>query len=409
MKRIVCGETPLIWTTRNGYERGVATLLANGARVDLQDDRHRTALMYAAIKGNVSILKLLLNVKLSTIGYIDANGRTALMLASKNGHIQCVQLLLKHNANVSMQDYGYQSAMDIAKCQGHSECAEVLSSSGKIPEKESLMVDKSVIASENKPISLREQPTNAAVNLPLSISETFVFGSKASSLTNKSQPANASTPSNPFTYVAPLVPDGRTPLTTVAERGELDNLLHLLRGGTAVNQRDSYGNTALMWAAGNNHVDCLRELIAAGADVNAKASDGFTALMWACNRGHLECIRLLLAAGAKVIEKSKKFQQPYPLSNQTALSLAINPIKVQYRPGVIVSSPDLKLEIVRLLIEHGADVNQNSTECKSPLYLAVMSENLSLVALLLDAGAYVNNPCSLNALSFANSSHLKEI
>ena len=87
-------------------------------------------------------------------------------------------------------------------------------------------------------------------------------------------------------------------------------------------------------------------------------------------------IRALVLAGAPVNELS--------LSGETIIW------RILQSAGR--STPD-SAELVRLLLAHGADINQKNSDSLSPLHLACGYLNLALVFLLCDLGADVNQPC----------------
>ena len=51
-----------------------------------------------------------------------------------------------------------------------------------------------------------------------------------------------------------------------------------------------------------------------------------------------------------------------------------------------------RLEISRLLIDHGADVNERNKEHWNPLYVSILGEHLDIVKLLLERGADMHAP-----------------
>ena len=71
-----------------------------------------------------------------------------------------------------------------------------------------------------------------------------------------------------------------------------------MKRGADPNQTDAGGATALMWAIPD--IEKVRRLVAAGANVNARSTDvGRTALLVAANYpGTVELLKLLLAHGA---------------------------------------------------------------------------------------------------------------
>jgi uncharacterized protein len=206
-------------------------------------------------------------------------------------------------------------------------------------------------------------------------------------------------------------PDGQTPLMLVARGTNVDAAKLLASKGANPNARESQRQqTALMWAAANNQGPMARLLIELGADVNAKtATDlmtplvsaepraqprspgGMTALMFASREGCLACVDALLAKGAAI-----DFPDP---EGVTPLLWAIW---------------NTRFDVAKRLIEHGADVNRWDWWGRTPLYLAVdyvtlphggrpdqpsLDETLpiEIVRLLLDKGADPNPQLKMTA------------
>ena len=150
----------------------------------------------------------------------------------------------------------------------------------------------------------------------------------------------------------------------------------LLEKGVDVNCRapDS-GSTPLMMACAYGFADIAQLLIEKGADVNLQANNGATALIGACRR-HPEIARLLLANGAKVDVASKTTGGPFTASIMYALG----------------KNGDTAL--AELLLEKGADVDEAPTEGRlagyTPLMMAANRNSLEVVKFLVNHGADVN-------------------
>jgi len=124
-----------------------------------------------------------------------------------------------------------------------------------------------------------------------------------------------------------------------------------------------------------NYIEKVREMIDSGINVNVESEvNKETALAMAVEYGHLELVKLLLESGAEVNQVSTK--KKYPI---TALGQAA-------RMGYF--------EIAELLIEKGADVNFSSSEDNnSILQYAVYSESRTrnqMIELLKKNGADIN-------------------
>ncbi|MEJ2719445.1 MAG: ankyrin repeat domain-containing protein [Deltaproteobacteria bacterium] len=136
----------------------------------------------------------------------------------------------------------------------------------------------------------------------------------------------------------------------------------------ASSSSDSAKNQALIEAAKTGRVKEVVRLLKTGA--NMQASDKkyrMTPLMWACHKNHPEVVKVLLDRGADV---NARYGNP-----QTPLMKAA-------REG--------NLEIVRLLLKHGAEVNAKSDIGDTPLHLAAWKGHLDVAKLLLNNGAIVN-------------------
>lgn len=110
-------------------------------------------------------------------------------------------------------------------------------------------------------------------------------------------------------------------------------------------------NEALAWAARNDRVNSLAFLVECGADVNADVYRG-TPLAWAAATGRITAAKWLLKHGADVNLRAT-FGGPSHGEGTTALHLAAS---------------DDKLELIRLLLAHGADATVRDGNYQSPPY-----------------------------------------
>ncbi|MCC6003801.1 MAG: ankyrin repeat domain-containing protein [Thermofilum sp.] len=112
----------------------------------------------------------------------------------------------------------------------------------------------------------------------------------------------------------------------------------------------------------------VRKLLRKGANVNAKYGDSdLTPLHWAAFLGHVDVVRLLLEHGAEVNARNKYGETP--LHRAAAYGRA---------------------DAARLLLEHGADVNARDEYGWTPLHVAALQGRADVARLLLEHGADVN-------------------
>lgn len=140
-------------------------------------------------------------------------------------------------------------------------------------------------------------------------------------------------------------------------------LVWLLSLGMPVDSHDESENTPLMTAAGSNSLACARCLVATGADVRAEDTNGFQAIHEATG---IDMIRLLIEAGADV-----------------------NAISGGGDWSLKEAASDGDADLLRYLLGVGAVVDLNSTG-ETALFGAVRKDSEKCVALLLAAGANVN-------------------
>ncbi|CAI0652652.1 unnamed protein product [Colletotrichum noveboracense] len=153
---------------------------------------------------------------------------------------------------------------------------------------------------------------------------------------------------------------GGKALEQAAWRGNLEMVKLLFTHGAEIN---AGGGIALISAANGNHVEIARLLIEGGAKINS--SDG-EALWHAAAEGHVEMTKLLLECGADANLRGK-------FGKVTAL-------------GIAKSSK--KLDFIRLLLSHGAEVNNGGNGLL--LHEAVVGEDEDCLRLLLENGAVVD-------------------
>jgi uncharacterized protein len=199
-------------------------------------------------------------------------------------------------------------------------------------------------------------------------------------------------------------------LINAAAAGDIGKVQQILNSGVSVNatfardESEFSGMTALMAAASRGHSDLVGALIKRGASVDLKHYSGETALMFAAQGGDKSTIEALLRAGADINVTVVSFHA----GELTPLSITINTdhpqrfeiarmlleAKAEVNPkGRFLMSPLMHaledLEMVQLLIAHGADVNQKNFRGMTPLMGAAGGRKVAVVKYLIEKGADV--------------------
>jgi len=107
------------------------TLLAGlaGTRVDVPNRRGETALMLAALHGQLEVARLLVRKGAE----INRTGWTPLHYAAANGHADVVRYLLDENAYIDAQSPNRTTPLMMAARHGHSDAVRLLVQAGADP------------------------------------------------------------------------------------------------------------------------------------------------------------------------------------------------------------------------------------------------------------------------------------
>jgi ankyrin repeat protein len=185
-------------------------------------------------------------------------------------------------------------------------------------------------------------------------------------------------------------------LLAVAQAGDENLVRELIDGGTDIETKDRWGATPLMIAVQSQHEHLVRMLLQAGADINTYNINTQSLMYRAVMTGNEAILRLLLENGANTTFKSY-------YNDETPLSIAITMQKLNVVKILVDYGADIELEsefsqtalqraadigneaISQLLVERGANVVGN--EFQRPLTLAATSGNANITKILLNAGA----------------------
>jgi ankyrin repeat protein len=220
--------------------------------------------------------------------------------------------------------------------------------------------------------------------------------------------AEALPPVNAPTRTMTVAPATAAPWIETVIFGSLADLRQLLDEGLDPNATTPEGKTtALMMAAGD--AGKLALLLDRGAQVDRRAISGFTALTVAAQYTHSDAaIGLLLDRGASVQSDTSGRPVPFHALGLAAhagnasilerLHRAGDPVDRPFRLSASGGGPtamemavrDGNLEVVRTLLDLGAELEGARSQEWSSLEVAVLNNRLDLVRLFLDRGANIN-------------------
>ena len=177
---------------------------------------------------------------------------------------------------------------------------------------------------------------------------------------------------------------GRTAAMVAAMSEGTGPIVRLLAlKGADLKAKDAFQNTLLVAAAVGNNLDVMRMAIDAGVDPSAAGATGATALYMATYHANIPAVQLLLSKGARVdavADYPTLIVVDEPKSGPIALRKA-TPLMIAAATG----TP----ELVKILLDAGANVNAKDSRSMTPLMFAVAKnrQDPATIRLLIERGA----------------------
>jgi ankyrin repeat protein len=182
------------------------------------------------------------------------------------------------------------------------------------------------------------------------------------------------------------------------KKGDIKTVKEAIEIGLDVNTINQVGNSLLFVAANQNKNEVVKFLIEKGANINFQNKSGITPLMAAITssaylRQNLELINILINSGADLNITNK--------NGEHSLHIAI---LSDYKNNMF--------DIIKLLIEKGVDLNIISTlSGYNPLTTSINKKNIEVAKLLIEKGANIDfqNDNGISPLMVAIAGNLYEL
>ena len=259
-------------------------------------------------------------------------------MACMAGDIECIDLLLQRGLDVNFSGYYYGTVLQAASRVGNIKIVECLLKSG------------------------------AEVNILQGVHGT---------------PLRAAVIQGHEDLVRTLIIHGADVNLRYEEQDQ--SVLHLALGSKCYEEQDQ---SVLHLALGSKNNAIFKLLLDAGAEKNIRTNHDQHVLILACKHGDATLVGRLLASGVDVGVSGTKLEHSDHIPYEVA-----TPLHAACANG--------HFSVVRLLVDHGADIEKTNESSATPLIAAVRANNLPVVRLLLDAGADVNHALDVTALSEA--------
>jgi ankyrin repeat protein len=397
----VDGTTALHWAVERDDVELAELLLTAGARVSTRTREGVTPLQLAAINGSAAMVGRLIRSGADPNAPLTPAGDTALMLAARTGKTDAVRLLLEARADVNAREsWGGTTALMWAVAQDHAEAARLLIAAGADVNARSHYVAAANGRGFEGRTPVASRTEEKVEEFASGWLTPLMFAARDGRLELARMLAAAGAD------VDAVAGDGKTALALAIFNGSYEVASFLVDRGADVNKADAQRFTPLFWAVDRRNMETapnfpwmvtvdpmplIRKLLDAGANPNAivnntprgRMREGSprivfaTALMRAAFAGDLEVVTLLLARGADPSIVSR--------DGETLVSAAAG---LAFIHGYHRDRPaDERLQVVKLFVQLGNDVNQPDDYGITPLMAAGNYGDVAIIRYLIDAGA----------------------
>jgi ankyrin repeat protein len=389
------GSTALQWAAHWNDVESVKALLAAGAKATAANRYGVTPLHEAATIGSAPIISALLRAGAQAEA-VYGEGETALMLAARSGNVESVKLLLEANADVNAAEtFRGQTALMLAANENHAAVVKTLLTAGARPNTRSVEYTFQTLTGGAGGI-IHDRPQGGVTALMLAARQgAFEAGTALVA-------GGADLAMEEPQY-------GFTALQTAIFNGHYAFAKMLIEKGAPVNDGSLYIVIEMRNLAkytnrpnppdaenGVSHLDVAKLLVDKGANVNAEytktvpprqaqgninVAPGSTALYRAVRAIDLASVKLLVDAGANPSLALK--------DGSTPLMAAAGLGAPRGGDEEVTEAGDRNdpVDVMKLLVEKGADVNAANEAGMTPMHYAVQRGVEPIIQYLASKGA----------------------
>src|SRR5215472_7394614 len=397
----VDGTTALHWAVRAGDLDMTETLLKAGARASAANQSGATPVLLAALNGSAAILERLIQAGADPNVPLSQTGDTALMMAARTGKVDAVRMLVDHRAQVNAKEtWGGTTALMWAVSERHPEVAKLLVEHGADVNVKSNFVPSASGRGFEGTAAVLPNANQATEEFASGWMTALMFAAREDDLESARILIQAGADVNAFGG------DGKDALGLALFDGSYAVASLLIDSHANVNHADAQRFTPLFWAVDRRNMETapnfpwmvttdsfplIQKLLDAGANPNALVNNTprarmregsprivyATSLMRAAFAGDIELVKLLLAHGADPHIQSS--------DRETTLMAACG---LAFINGYHRQRPSTeRLEVVKLLVDLGEDVNHADSYGITPLMAAANFGDINIVRYLIDKGA----------------------
>ncbi len=364
------GRPPLTEVLQWGASREmVELLLTNHADINARGTWGKTALHFAANRGDAGMVEFLLKHK-ADVNAPDNDGLTPIIQSIRSAEV--IKLLLAYGADINAhggRNTLYSQAIGHPESAGPGVIQLILTNGADVTISGEEGLSQAVLFQNDTNLLKMLVPYYAHSTNPAAL--PLLYGALELAIDNERPPMASAIVAACIQLQTNLL---HKALAAPADTAAVHSIL--ATNPAAVNTHGFFGWTPLHLAAITGQAQTAATLISAGARPDQKDDISNTPLHWAAYFGHPDLVELLLRHKANMdIQGNTEFYSANFGGNDTPLDLAIE---------------QNFTSIAAMLITNGASLGPHKYYSDTPLHLAARKGNAELVALLISRGANVN-------------------
>lgn len=345
------GNTAMHFAAKAGDLFMIRLLKACNCHIDDLNEIGATPLHFAVERGYLDIVKYFAAEK-ADLKHQNLCGDTLCHLAAANGHMHIVNWLIQQKLEIDRPNYDRETSLHYAAKGGHQDITRAL------------------------------------------IVNNFKLDSRDV--------------------------DGKTPLHYAVEYGHLDIVKILHQSGADLHDKDYKGVTLVHIAAQYGEFDIIEWAEKQYLKMDFLDADKDSPVHYAARNGHVRIIEYFYKKGYNINEPNADKETPCFLG---VIEGHLNVVKYFYKKEILkLNVPNSRgdylvhivaaggyLDLIKWLIEKGADINFQDPDGNTPLHLAISCKNTEMIKYLKDKGADVNikNKFNKSALTWSLIHHIE--